>query len=164
MNDQVGERQPGRCRWGLPASRCRARTRAVVVPIQRPGCPPAAALRLSTWRPASRGKAPGTQPRGKARAPRRLRQASPRGPSPLTWSPSTRWAAARSRGGSPPWRSARNPGATATSGVDSWGPAACTHFRSSPFNPCYCRTGGVETRKKDPISKVETPGCEAKTE
>lgn len=69
------------------------------------GCPhsalTAAAPRVPTM-PVSWGSAPGTQPSGKAWALRRLRQPSPKGPTPLTWSPSIRWEAARSLAGSPP--------------------------------------------------------------
>ena len=38
----------------------------------------------------------------------------------------------------------------------------CAHFRFSPFNPCYGKIWGVETRKKDPTSKAEKLVCEVK--
>lgn len=73
----------------------------------------------------SEGASPEPSPAAKPETPRRLHQPSPGGRT-LTWSPGTRWAAAKSLEESPPWRGwLKTPEVIATSGVDSPGPRGC---------------------------------------
>lgn len=126
LTAQVGV-QLGRGRWRSPLSPKAALTTAP----PRGGWP-------------SEGASPERSPAAKPETPRRLHQPSPGGRT-LTWSPGTRWAAAKSLEESPPWRSWRKtPEAIATSGVDSPGPAAAaTGFRFPPFNSRDAKIGGI---------------------
>lgn len=115
------------------------------------------------------GASPEPSPAAKPETPRRLHQPSPGGRT-LTWSPGTRWAAAKSLEESPPWRGWRKtPEAIATSGVDSPGTAAAArHFRLRPFNSRDAEIGGDlrQGRGKAPTptrtSKAENLEREAK--
>lgn len=78
------------------------------------------------------GASPEPSPAAKPETPRRLHQPSPGGRT-LTWSPGTRWAAAKSLEESPPWRGWRKtPEAIATSGVDPPGTRGCCKTLPAP--------------------------------
>ena len=146
------------------ASGCAARTRALAVPTQPQGGPH---YRPSTRRRPARARNPA--PRLKPETPRRLHQPSPGGRT-LTWSPGTRWAAAKSLEESPPWRGWRKtPEAIATSGVDSpWTRGCCKTLPAPAVQLERCQNRGDlrQGRGKAPTptrtSKAENLEREAK--
>lgn len=163
MNER---RSRGRADWQLaprPQSESvRRRTRAVAVSTQ-----PAGYAHGGHCTPLPPGARREPSPAAKPVLCVASTSAAPKARSPLTWSPSARWAAARSRVEWQPSRSRRNSSpATTTSGAESPGSRLCgAHFRSSLLKLCEAKSWGLSQGRGRThfTSKAGKLRCEVKT-